>query len=89
MPADPPPFVPLNPWGRAMPKVKRRPTHNLYQVFAETEAGEHIAISPKMGGEDGFNAAGQICAGANDAIIRRIRPEWLNAYVKKFELVPH
>ena len=89
MPADPPPFKPLNPWGRPMPKVKRRPVHHLYQVFVETADGEHIPISPKMGGEDGHEAAGQICEGANTAILKRVRPEWLNAYLKKFELVPH
>lgn len=90
MPPQPPPFKPLNPWGRAMPKVKRKPALPfLVQVYVETDAGEHLPISPKWSGEDAMEAAGAICEAANTAILKRIRPEWVNAYLKKFQLVPN
>jgi hypothetical protein len=82
------PFRPLNPWGRAMPQVKKRDLQSLYQVFVETDAGAHIAISPKFGSDDGRNAAEQICEAANVSILKRIHPEWLKAYVKRYALVP-
>lgn len=81
-----PPFKPLNPWGHSMPAYTGgRESDFLYQVFAEPEAGDQdIAISPKFGGPEGLKAAEQIAEAANTAIIRRLRPEWINAYIGRF-----
>lgn len=88
MPHEPAPFKPLNPWGRPMPRVQKRATPDaLYQVRVETDKGETQDISPKFGGPDGKEAADQICEAVNAAIIKRIRPEWLTAYVVKHAFV--
>lgn len=90
MPHEPAPFRPLNPWGRAMPKAKKKGVPDpLYSVRADTVDGETIDISPKFGGEDGREAAERICEAANTAIVKRIRTEWLTAYVVKHAFVPH
>ena len=89
MPLDPP-FRPLNPWGRPMPKLKKRPDPQaLFQVWVITDDGEEYAASMKFGGPDGKEAAEQACEAANIAILKRARPEWQTAYIKKFALVPH
>jgi hypothetical protein len=84
------PFRPLNPWGRAMPKVKKRAAPDaLYQVRVDTAAGETLDISPKFQGDDGKTVCEQLCEAANTSIIKRIRPEWLTAYIVKHAFVPH
>lgn len=81
---DEAPFKPLNPWGKSMPAYKGRESDYLYQVWAEAEDGPDFAISPKFAGPDGLKAAEQIAEAANTAIIRRQRPEWINAYIGRF-----
>lgn len=88
--SQPPPFKPLNPWGRAMPRVKKAAVPDpLYQVIVETAEGKEVPASPRFGGPDGLKAAEQICEAVNTAIIKRIRPEWMSARIQKYAFVPH
>lgn len=78
------PFKPLNPWGRAMPAATNRAADQfLYQVFAEIEDQPDVPISMKLGGADGLKAAEMLAEAANVAIIKRKRPEWINAYIHR------
>lgn len=79
------PYRPVNPWGRAMPAALNRATEQFqYQVFAEPDEGEFdLPISPKFCGADGLKAAEMVAEAANTAIIKRLRPEWINAYIHR------
>ncbi len=52
-PASEPPFVPLNPWGRPMPKPIRQARPQLYQVVVKDKdnrwgLGGEIPVGPRM-----------------------------------------
>lgn len=54
-PAGFPDYRPLNPWGRAMPKSKKKPKPDFYQVVVETSSRDGtkhmLPVSPRASRE--------------------------------------
>ena len=78
------PFRPLNPWGRAMPKVKQRERPQLYQVVIRYK-GREMPYGPKASRAFVEQLYEAVSAACRLGVVKDIRDPYIAAVKSKEE----